>query len=58
MPPRATTGPPTPRLRLSPTIVMPEHMPTEQRKMQALFGANLVLTPKELGGTKGTIDIA
>jgi cysteine synthase len=37
---------------------MPEHMPTEQRKMQALFGANLVLTPKELGGTKGTIDIA
>jgi len=36
---------------------MPEHMPTEQRKMQALFGANLVLTPKELG-TKGTIGMA
>ena len=39
------------------TIVMPEHMSIERRKMQALFGANLVLTPKELG-TKGAIDTA
>ncbi len=39
------------------TIVMPEHMSIERRKMQALFGANLVLTPKELG-TKGAIDMA
>ncbi|MCW9035983.1 MAG: cysteine synthase A [Rhodospirillales bacterium] len=39
------------------TIVMPEHMSVERRKMQALFGAKLVLTPKELG-TKGAIDKA
>ena len=31
---------------------MPEHMSIEHRKMQALFGANLLITPKELG-TKG-----
>ncbi len=39
------------------TIVMPEHMSVERRKMQALFGAKLVLTPKDLG-TKGAIDKA
>lgn len=39
------------------TIVMPEHMSIERRKIQALFGANLVLTPRALG-TKGAIDRA
>ena len=39
------------------TIVMPEHMSVERRKMQGLFGAKLVLTPKKLG-TKGAIDTA
>nr|WP_033079439.1 cysteine synthase A [Thalassotalea sp. ND16A] len=39
------------------TIVMPEHMSIERRKLIKHYGANLVLTPKELG-TKGAIDKA
>ncbi|MDV7340010.1 cysteine synthase A [Terasakiella sp. A23] len=39
------------------TICIPEHMSIERRKMMALFGANVVLTKKELG-TKGAIDKA
>jgi cysteine synthase A len=39
------------------TICIPEHMSIERRKMMALFGANVVLTPKNLG-TKGAIDKA
>jgi len=39
------------------TVVMPEHMSIERRKLIKHYGANLVLTPKELG-TKGAIDKA
>ncbi|WP_163930376.1 cysteine synthase A [Paraferrimonas sp. SM1919] len=39
------------------TIVMPEHMSIERRKLIKHYGANLVLTPKALG-TKGAIDKA
>ncbi|MBT0587094.1 cysteine synthase A [Alteromonas oceanisediminis] len=39
------------------TIVIPEHMSIERRKMIQHFGANVVLTPKHLG-TKGAIDHA
>ena len=39
------------------TIVMPEHMSIERRKLMKHFGAEVVLTPKELG-TKGSIDEA
>lgn len=39
------------------TIVIPEHMSIERRKLIKHYGANLVLTPKELG-TKGAIDKA
>lgn len=39
------------------TIVMPEHMSIERRKLIKHYGANLVLTPKEQG-TKGAIDKA
>ena len=39
------------------TIVIPEHMSIERRKMIHHFGAKLVTTPKELG-TKGAIDKA
>ena len=39
------------------TIVMPEHMSIERRRMQALFGAKVVLTPKDKG-TKGAVDRA
>lgn len=39
------------------TIVIPEHMSIERRKLIAHYGANLVLTPKEMG-TKGAIDTA
>ena len=36
------------------TLVMPESMSVERRTLMAAYGANLVLTPKELG-LKGTI---
>ncbi|WP_158848848.1 cysteine synthase A [Algibacter sp. L1A34] len=36
------------------TLVMPESMSVERRALMAAYGANLVLTPKELG-LKGTI---
>lgn len=36
------------------TLVMPESMSVERRSLMAAYGANLVLTPKELG-LKGTI---
>lgn len=39
------------------TIVIPEHMSIERRKLIKHYGANLVLSPKELG-TKGAIDLA
>jgi len=39
------------------TIVIPEHMSIERRKLIKHYGANLVLTPKELG-TKGAINKA
>ncbi|MEW6993391.1 cysteine synthase A [Colwelliaceae bacterium MEBiC 14330] len=39
------------------TIVIPEHMSIERRKLIKHYGANLVLTPKKLG-TKGAIDKA
>lgn len=39
------------------TIVIPEHMSIERRKLIKHYGANLVLTPRELG-TKGAIDKA
>jgi len=39
------------------TIVMPEHMSIERRKLIKHYGAKLVLTPKALG-TKGAIDKA
>ena len=39
------------------TIVMPEHMSIERRKLIKHYGANLVLTAKEQG-TKGAIDKA
>jgi cysteine synthase A len=39
------------------TLVMPESMSVERRALMAAYGANLVLTPKELG-LKGTIDKA
>lgn len=39
------------------TIVMPEHMSIERRKLIKHYGADLVLTPKEQG-TKGAIDKA
>lgn len=39
------------------TIVIPEHMSLERRKMIKHFGAELVTTPKSLG-TKGAIDLA
>ncbi|MEZ5758767.1 MAG: cysteine synthase A [Emcibacteraceae bacterium] len=39
------------------TICMPEHMSIERRRLLKLYGANVVLTPKELG-TKGAIDKA
>lgn len=39
------------------TIVIPEHMSLERRKMIKHFGAELVTTPKALG-TKGAIDLA
>ena len=31
------------------TLVMPESMSVERRSLMAAYGANLVLTPKELG---------
>jgi len=39
------------------TIVIPEHMSIERRKLIKHYGAKLVLTPKEQG-TKGAIDLA
>lgn len=39
------------------TIVIPEHMSIERRKLIAHYGAKLVTTPKSLG-TKGAIDKA
>lgn len=39
------------------TICMPEHMSIERRRLLKLYGATVVLTPKELG-TKGAIDKA
>ncbi|MCK5815466.1 MAG: cysteine synthase A [Flavobacteriaceae bacterium] len=39
------------------TLVMPESMSVERRSLMAAYGANLVLTPKELG-LGGTIDKA
>lgn len=39
------------------TLVMPESMSVERRALMAAYGANLVLTPKELG-LKGTLDKA
>lgn len=39
------------------TLVMPESMSIERRALMAAYGANLVLTPKELG-LKGTLDKA
>ncbi|MDT0595322.1 cysteine synthase A [Aestuariibacter sp. P117] len=39
------------------TIVIPEHMSIERRKMIHHYGAKIVTTPKELG-TKGAIDQA
>ncbi|MEC3907386.1 cysteine synthase A [Tamlana sp. 2201CG12-4] len=39
------------------TLVMPESMSVERRALMAAYGANLVLTPKELG-LGGTIDKA
>ncbi len=39
------------------TIVIPEHMSIERRKLIKHYGATLVLTPKDLG-TKGAIDKA
>lgn len=39
------------------TIVIPEHMSIERRKLIKHYGAKVVLTPKELG-TKGAIDKA
>jgi cysteine synthase A len=39
------------------TLVMPESMSVERRSLMAAYGANLVLTPKELG-LKGTIEKA
>lgn len=39
------------------TIVIPEHMSVERRKLMKLYGATVVTTPKELG-TKGAIDKA
>ncbi|GLP95467.1 cysteine synthase A [Paraferrimonas sedimenticola] len=39
------------------TIVIPEHMSIERRKLIQLYGAKLELTPKALG-TKGAIDRA
>ncbi|MCF2946762.1 cysteine synthase A [Paraglaciecola aquimarina] len=39
------------------TIVIPEHMSIERQKLIKHYGANVVITPKELG-TKGAIDKA
>src|SRR5680860_72613 len=39
------------------TLVMPESMSVERRSLMAAYGANLVLTPKELG-LRGTLDKA
>ncbi|GAB2696689.1 cysteine synthase A [Aliiglaciecola sp. 3_MG-2023] len=39
------------------TIVIPEHMSIERRKLIRLYGANVITTPKALG-TKGAIDHA
>ena len=39
------------------TLVMPESMSVERRSLMAAYGANLVLTPKELG-LRGTIEKA
>ena len=39
------------------TLVMPESMSVERRSLMAAYGANLILTPKELG-LKGTIEKA
>ncbi len=39
------------------TICMPEHMSIKRRRLLKLYGATVVLTPKELG-TKGAIDKA
>lgn len=39
------------------TICMPEHMSIERRRLLKLYGANVILTAKELG-TKGAIDKA
>ncbi|GAC15660.1 cysteine synthase A [Aliiglaciecola lipolytica] len=39
------------------TIVIPEHMSIERRKLIRLYGAEVITTPKELG-TKGAIDHA
>lgn len=39
------------------TIVIPEHMSIERRKLIKHYGARVVTTPKELG-TKGAIDVA
>lgn len=39
------------------TIVIPEHMSIERRKLMNLYGANVITTPKTLG-TKGAIDHA
>ncbi|WJG08659.1 cysteine synthase A [Aliiglaciecola sp. LCG003] len=39
------------------TIVIPEHMSIERRKLIKLYGANVVTTPRELG-TKGAIEHA
>ena len=39
------------------TLVMPESMSIERRKLMSAYGANIILTPKELG-MKGAITIA
>ncbi|TRY31863.1 cysteine synthase A [Aliiglaciecola sp. M165] len=39
------------------TVVIPEHMSIERRKLMRLYGANVITTPKALG-TKGAIDHA